>query len=75
MIKKVKITMADDLEAGFEIYDLPDEFENELLYRYENNQLLGVEVSEHKFIYINLKHAKFIEIERGADDKELENET
>lgn len=64
MIKKVSIRMTDSKFESLDLYNLPDEFENELIYRFENRKLMPLPTSEGRARYINLQHAREITIER-----------
>lgn len=64
MIKKVSIRMTDSKFESLDLYNLPDEFENELIYRFENRKLMPLPASEGRTSYINLQYAREITIER-----------
>ncbi|MGQ9412189.1 hypothetical protein [Streptococcus pluranimalium] len=64
MIKKVSIRMTDSKFESLDLYNLPDEFENELIYRFNNRELMSLPASEGRTSYINLQYAREITIER-----------
>lgn len=64
MIKKVSIRMTDSKFESLDLYNLPDEFENELIYRFENRELMPLSAGEGRTSYINLQYAREIYIER-----------
>ena len=64
MIKKVSIRMTDSNFESLDLYNLPDEFENELIYRFNNRELMPLPASEGRTSYINLQYAREITIER-----------
>ncbi|MFU2205272.1 hypothetical protein [Streptococcus pluranimalium] len=56
--------MTDSKFESLDLYNLPDEFENKLIYHFNKRELMPLSAGEGRTSYINLQYAREITIER-----------